>query len=92
MEENNNNAEINTIPSEYEPISSWGYIGYNILFAIPIVGIILIIIFALGGAKNKNLKNYARSFVIGYIIVFVLIGLFVVAFGATAKDILIQYS
>lgn len=48
------------IPSEYTPISMWGYFGYEILFAIPIVGWICIIVFALT-ASNLNLRNFARS-------------------------------
>ena len=31
------------IPEEYRPISAWGYVGYNLLFSIPFVGIILLI-------------------------------------------------
>ena len=54
-----NNYDSN-IPSEYRPISTWGYIGYSILFCIPIVGIILTIVWAIG-AKNFNLRNFARS-------------------------------
>ncbi len=45
---------------EYKPISAWGYIGYEILFAIPVVGFVFAIIFAIG-AHNRNLRNYARS-------------------------------
>jgi len=48
------------IPSEYTPISMWGYFGYQILFSIPVVGWIFIIVFALS-AQNHNLKNFARS-------------------------------
>ena len=50
-----------TVPKEYEPISMWGYFGYEILFSIPIVGFICLIVFALG-AKNVNKKNFARSY------------------------------
>lgn len=49
------------IPEEYRPISMWGYFGYQILFAIPIVGLICLIVFAIT-AKNVNLKNFARSY------------------------------
>lgn len=49
------------IPEEYKPISMWGYFGYELLFNIPIVGFILLIVFAIT-AKNKNLKNFARSY------------------------------
>ncbi len=50
------------VPTEYRPIKAWGYFGYNILFAIPIVGFIFLVIYALGGTSNINLRNYARSF------------------------------
>lgn len=43
------------------PISMWGYFGYDILFAIPLVGFICLLIFALGGTRNINLRNYAQS-------------------------------
>lgn len=45
---------------ENKPISAWGYLGYELLFTIPIVGIIIAIILALG-AHNQNVKNFARS-------------------------------
>lgn len=61
----NNNYHIpikNYDPSkDYTPIGMWGYFGYQILFAIPILGFILILIFSFGGTRNINLRNYARS-------------------------------
>lgn len=74
-----NNNQVN-IPSEYQPISMWGYFGYQLLFSIPCVGFILILVFAFGGAKNINLRNYARSFLCVYIIAVALV-LFVMMFG-----------
>ena len=50
----------NNVPSEYKPIIMWGYFGYEILFSIPVIGLIFLIIFAIG-AKNINKKNFARS-------------------------------
>lgn len=50
------------VDDEFKPIGAWGYFGYNLLFGIPIVGFILLLVFALGGTKNYNLRNYARSF------------------------------
>ena len=35
------------LPEKFKPISAWGYLGYNLLFSIPLIG---------------NLRNYARSF------------------------------
>ena len=49
------------LPKEYEPISMWGYFGYEILFSIPVIGFIFLIIFAIG-SKNVNKKNFARSY------------------------------
>ena len=50
------------IPDNYKPISMWGYFGYEILFSIPFIGIILLLVFSFGGTKNVNLKNFARSY------------------------------
>ena len=77
------------IPEEYKPISAWGYFGYQLLFSIPCVGFILLCVFALGGTKNINLKNFARSYfcllllclIIG-VIVFILAAVLGVGFSA----------
>lgn len=66
----------NHIPSEYKPISAWGYFGYEILFAIPVVGFILLVVFSLGGTKNINLKNFARSYFCIYVIIIILVIIF----------------
>lgn len=79
---NNQNNQVN-IPSEYKPISMWGYFGYQILFAIPIIGFILLLVFALGGTKNINLKNFARSYFCLFIIAIVIIVLLTI-FGAAS--------
>lgn len=50
------------IPEEYRPISMWGYFGYELLFSIPCIGFIILCVFALGGTRNINLKNFARSY------------------------------
>ena len=61
----------NNIPSEYKPISMWGYCGYEILFSLPIVGFICLIIMSFA-PSNKNLKNFARSYFCLFIISLVL--------------------
>lgn len=75
-----NNVPDN-IPQEYRPISMWGYFGYELLFSIPCVGFILLIVFSVGGTKNVNLRNFARSYFCFMILAFVLI-LILVIFGA----------
>ena len=50
-----------SIPEQYRPISAWGYVGYTFLFSIPLVGFILMIVFAVSN-DNINRRNYARSY------------------------------
>ena len=69
------------LPEEYRPISMWGYFGYQILFSIPCVGFIALLIFAFGGTKNVNLKNFARSY---FCFTIILVVLFTIAFGGAA--------
>ena len=63
---------MDNLDSKYTPISMWGYFGYNILFGLPIIGFIILIIFALGH-HNVNVRNYARSFFCGFILTMILV-------------------
>ena len=49
------------IPENLKPISAWGYIGYQLLFSIPLVGFILLIVFSFDNS-NINRRNFARSY------------------------------
>ena len=69
------------IPSEYKPISMWGYFGYELLFSIPCIGFILLCVFAFGGTQNINLKNFARSYFC-FLIIGLILGAIVLAFLA----------
>ena len=71
----------NNIPEEYKPISMWGYFGYELLFAIPLVGFIVLLVFAFGGTRNKNLKNFARSYFCALIVAVIIIAIFAFALG-----------
>ena len=77
-------SNIINLPEEYKPISMWGYFGYQLLFSIPCIGFILLCVFAFGGAKNVNLKNFARSYFCYIIIMAVLVFLILVFFGGIA--------
>ncbi len=74
---------------DYTPITMWGYFGYQILFAIPIVGFICLLIFAFS-AHNINLRNFARSYFCFLIIVLVILGIAIAsgAFTALATGLL----
>lgn len=81
------NNNLNQIPEDYRPISMWGYFGYELLFSIPFVGFILIIVFAFGGTRNINLRNFARSYFCFLIIGLILAAIIIVCaimFGALA--------
>ena len=54
-----------------KPISSWGYVGLMILYTIPVLGIIMLFLHAFR-PKNINVRNFARSYFIQFIIVFVM--------------------
>ena len=47
--------------SKYDPITTGGYIGIMLLMCIPVLGIVLAIIWALGGCKKVNKRNLARA-------------------------------
>ena len=79
-------SDLNSIPEKYRPISMWGYFGLEILFSIPVVGFIILIIFALGGTKNVNKKNFARSYFC-FVIIAVIICAIAVATGLVAQVI-----
>lgn len=42
-------------------LSPWGYVGYGLLFSIPVIGWILSIVFALNN-DNLNRRNFARAY------------------------------
>lgn len=80
MDQNNNVPNYNykndpSIPPHYRPLSPWAYFGYNILFAIPLIGLIFLIIFAFDNS-NINRKNYARSFFIVWLLVIIVVAIF----------------
>ena len=59
-------------PDQFQPLSPWAYFGYTILFAIPIIGFILLIVFSFSD-KNINRRSFARSFFCGIIFSLILI-------------------
>jgi len=62
------------VRDELQPLSPWKYFGLNILYAIPLIGLIFLICHAIG-SSNINKKNYARSFFCILVIALVIIGI-----------------
>ena len=79
--------QVPTIPTNYEPISAWGYFGYQILFAIPILGFIFLVVFALSN-ENINRRNFARS----YFCVLVIIVIICIIFGTALAGLFEDFS
>lgn len=62
-----NKITLEELPAEYKPLSPWSYFGHSILFALPVVGFILLIVFSFKRG-NINKRNFARSYFCAYII------------------------
>lgn len=60
------------LPNEYRPLSAWAYVGYSILFSIPLIGLILLIVFSFD-SSNINRRNYARSYFCEILIAFIIV-------------------
>ncbi len=54
--------DVNDLPDNFKPLSPWAYVGYMLLYAIPIVGFVFLIINSTGAARNINKRNFARSY------------------------------
>ena len=68
------------IPSSYKPLSPWAYIGWSLVYSIPIVGFVFLIVNSFR-KDNLNRRNYTRSFWCALLIVLIF---FAVIFGIAA--------
>lgn len=56
--------EVENAPDEkskYAPISTLGYIGIMLLICLPCIGFIFLIVWAFGGCRKVNKRNFARA-------------------------------
>lgn len=58
---------VNDLPSNLKPLGAWAYFGYSLLFALPIVGFIMLLVFSFSDT-NINRRNFARSFFCGLLV------------------------
>ena len=65
-----NYGYIGTYSYSDKPISAWGYLGFQLLWAIPVVGWLLWLCAALF-AKNQNKKNFARSYFCAFVLLLI---------------------
>ncbi|MBR6516584.1 MAG: hypothetical protein IKT40_06975 [Bacilli bacterium] len=69
---------MQNLQEQYRPLSPWAYFWLQILYAIPILGIIFLIIHAIG-SYNINRRNFARS----YFCIYVIIGIILIVIIST---------
>lgn len=67
-------------------ITPWGYIGYGLLFAIPVVGLICILVFSFSSTYPCR-RNYARSALIGIVIAVALVLIYSLATGVSIMNL-----
>ena len=85
MSENENN--------QYRLLSPWAYVGYGILFTLPVIGWILAIVFALND-DNLHRRNLARGYWCGVlvaVIVAVILSIVGMVMGVSIMDGLSSY-
>ncbi len=80
------------LPPRLRPVKAWAYVGYDILFAVPLIGFIFMIVFAVSD-ENVNRRNYARSYfckmllVLGVFLLIFLIALITGSLGALSDRV-----
>lgn len=70
------NRKKSEILEKCYPLSMWNFVGYSLLFSIPLVGWIILFVISFDDEENINLRNYARSYLIIFILNLVLIILY----------------
>lgn len=48
-------------PEQFRPLSPWAYVGYTLLFILPIIGQIALLVFTFSDG-NINRRSFARSY------------------------------
>ena len=78
----------NSVPPYYRPIKPWGYIGYMLLYSLPLIGFIMLIVNACS-TDNINKRNFARSYLwlmLVSFIISILITIIMVVIAAVAGN------
>ena len=76
------NESGNVNSNQDEIVSVGKYLGYIILFMIPILGFIMIVVKSLSNKENKNISNFAKAQLILSLVVAIIMTVFVFLFGS----------
>ena len=63
-----------SLPAQFRPLSAWAYFGLTLLYAVPLVGLVFMIVFSFSSG-NINRRSFTRSF---WIPIFIALGLFLI--------------
>lgn len=83
-----------SMSSAYDVLSSWGYVGSILLMSIPLIGFIVTIVWASGGASNLNRRNLARGYLILMglsILLSVILAFFMISSGLSLDQLYSRY-
>lgn len=84
----NNNMDRPSPSGAYALMSVWDTVGSIILMGLPVIGLIISIIWAVGGCRKINRRNLARAFLLLMAIGLVLSIIFTVIFGVLYADVI----
>lgn len=69
------------LPPNFAPLTTWGFMWSMIVTAIPVVGFVVILVWAFSDGINRNRRNYARACLWFFIIAFAISMLVVIGAG-----------
>lgn len=75
-------------PEKIAPLPVWKYIGIFLIMGIPILGIVMVFVWAFGNSFNKNTKNYARAILITFLIMLVLMAISYFTIWSSMQEII----
>lgn len=78
--------------SPYAPVGIGAFLGTQLLLCIPVVNLIVMIVWACGGCRKINLRNFARAWLIWVAIGFVLSIVLFILLGAAISQYLYEFS
>lgn len=81
-------APYGYMPINNEPVSLGDWLLTFLITCIPLVGFIMLIVWAVSDGTKESKKNWARARLIWMVIVYVLSFIFVMAFGAVFASLL----
>jgi len=87
---------VHTIPNEPQsapkerlekPLGAWTFVGLEIAFSIPIIGLVTAIVLSCLGSINRNIRSYARSKLLILLLVAIVVLILSILIAGTIRDI-----